>query len=503
MRLNLKKTLLYLILIFIIAAIGIVVLNSLAEKKIESFLSEKFPDKTLHYESLETKILFGEMQMTGISYSTQEIHASLGKLEIQNLGYWKLLMNDEVDVEKILVEQPKIILYEHQSDSSENKTRKIAKDFLIHTIEVRNASFLFLKENKDTIFSAEKYSLKINAISFNNKTISRKIPFDYGKYKGDVKNIYYDMDQYQIVRADYFLFSDEKFSLEEISLLPKYSRSEMRKIVPYEKDMYTLNIDSLAIDSPVFEYVMDHPVFSSPLVRIAGADFEIYRDKTVTDDVRTKKMYSQMLRDLKLKLAIEKVELSNIFLKYQERIKTDRPLGTVAFYDLSAEISNLTNQNLDDENFPTTKVNVRTKFMNTTDLQVNWEFKINDKGGRFTISGNAGNIPPEAINPFFVPGLHIKAEGNLDALYFNFGGNNIRAKGDIRIDYDDFTVTVLKKNGEEKNKFLSAIANIFVRKNPKNGTVTKNGVTAERDRTKSFWNYFWSCIKKGLLKSML
>lgn len=499
-----KKTFFFLFGTAFLVVAAVFVLDYLAERKINSFLASEMGPACLDYSSLDANVLFGNVEIHAVSYTAPGLKISLEKLKVSDFHYLDFLLNEKIVVEKILLDSPKITQYSMDSAQSTSKKKSLKKAVLVKKIRIENGSFASLRENgKDTLFRTQLFSAEIDSVTINSKTLSRKIPFAHGDYSVEAERIYFDMNQYHEVWAEYLLLSNKNISLEKLVLAPKYTRSKMRSIIPYEKDRFHLTIDSLNFETPIVEFMNENPVFESPLLRIDGVHFEIYRDKTVRDDPRIKKMYSKMLRDLEVKLAIKKTVLTNVYIKYQERLKPGRQLGTVDFHDLGAVILNLTNQNLEGDDFPKTTLDIHTKFMNTTDLRVHWLFDVSNEEDRFAISGSAGNIPPEAMNPFFVPAMHIKAKGNINAVYFNFGGNYTKALGDMRMDYGNFTVEVLKENGAEKNKFLSAIANVFVKKNPKNGTVTKEGIEVVRDRTKSFWNYFWSCIEAGLLKSVL
>lgn len=473
------------------------------EKKLAEFLSENFSDETLIYKKLDVNVLFGELEISEIYFFSRKQKISTQKLEVSGIRFWQLLMDGKVEVQNILIDKPQIAYFSRSLPDSMGKRKSTFKrNVEIHNLQIDKGHFVLLGKDENPIFSIARFDIEIDDIYLNDETLKRKIPFDYGKHFVKIENLFYDCDEFHSLQIAKFYFSNEKIRAKQLELLPKYSRSEFRKKISHERDNYNLKIDSLLFENPKFGFVGETPFFSSNLLRIEKAQLKIYRDKTLPDDSRYKELYSEKLREAKLKLDIKNVKISESFIQYQERIKFDRPLGTVAFYNMNAEISNLTNWEMERQNFPSTKIDVRTRFMNTTDLEVNWQFKVNDQTERFTISGNAGKIPPEAMNPFFVPALQIKAKGNLDALYFNFGGNNIHGNGDFRVNYSDFKIAVLKKNGD-KNKFLSAIANLFVKNEPENGIIVKKGISVERDQTKSFWNFFWSFIKKGLLKSIV
>ena len=56
---------------------------------------------------------------------------------------------------------------------------------------------------------------------------------------------------------------------------------------------------------------------------------------------------------------------------------------------------------------------------------------------------------------------------------------------------------------EKRNKIISAIANVFVKNKALNEKADQKNINYSRDKTKSFWNYFWNLIKNGALKAFL
>ncbi|AYO58694.1 hypothetical protein CO230_11540 [Chryseobacterium sp. 6424] len=68
--------------------------------------------------------------------------------------------------------------------------------------------------------------------------------------------------------------------------------------------------------------------------------------------------------------------------------------------------------------------------------------------------------------------------------------------------HKDLKVSILREDGE-KNKLLSAVANLIVRSD--SGTYPESVVVdpVERDKTKSFFNLFWKGIEQGLKKTLI
>ena len=212
-------------------------------------------------------------------------------------------------------------------------------------------------------------------------------------------------------------------------------------------------------------------------------------------------MYSEMLRNLNFGLDISALQIQSSKLVYEERAEGTKKIGKVLLENLNAKIEDINNTSKNDGGKLTT-ANISTNFMGTSQLNVNWQFDINNLNDTFNIKGEAKQVSADAMNMFFVPAVNVKAIGTLNELYFNYSGDKNDALGDMRIDYSTFKVEVLRKDGSSKNRLLSGIVNLFLDNNEKDGRVTKQNVSVTRDKTKSFWNYFWLCIRNGALQSL-
>jgi len=152
---------------------------------------------------------------------------------------------------------------------------------------------------------------------------------------------------------------------------------------------------------------------------------------------------------------------------------------------------------------PDVKIKIRCNFMESSRLDVDWRFNVLDKAENFNIRGRFFDFPAERLSDFTKPYLNATVKGSLDEVYFNFNGNDDRAKGDFAINYDDLKVKIFKKKDPgKKNKLLSAIANLFV-KNDTKDKVTGAEVSVERQKDRSFFNLLWKCLEEGLKKILL
>ena len=208
-----------------------------------------------------------------------------------------------------------------------------------------------------------------------------------------------------------------------------------------------------------------------------------------------------MLRILKFSLTLNTVFLNDAKISYTEKVKEDTQGGKLEFSGLNAEIKNLSNTYKD----TVTSINVNAIFMKDTPLTVVWDFDVNDTTDAFLYKAELGALPANAMNQFMEPNLNVRLKGIINKTYFTISGNDNSSQIDLKLQYDNFDVVVLKQNGKEENKFLSSLVNLFVSKDSKkDARLFRYGskTDVERDDTKSVFNYQWLNIKAGLLNAM-
>ena len=148
-------------------------------------------------------------------------------------------------------------------------------------------------------------------------------------------------------------------------------------------------------------------------------------------------------------------------------------------------------------------IKLKCNFMNASRLIVDWKFNVMDKSDGFNINGTLTNFDVERMSPFTKPYMNVSTKGHIDELHFNLIGNDQRDSGDLAVKYDNLKFIIFKKdNPKKKNKLLTFVANIFVKKDTKD-SVKETHVALERNPEKSFYNFIWSSIAQGLKKILV
>ncbi|MBW2962464.1 hypothetical protein [Mesonia aestuariivivens] len=495
-----KKTFIVIICFFVVLVVGYFVAQEITINKIENILASE-----IKFEEVELSLISCSASIIEPIFDKRGKFFSAKKVQISGINYWKLLWNGKVEINKAVVKNANARL--EKLSNGQNKSnpqspkKKFDKDILVNKVEL-DGSFVF-EQDSLRILKLEKFNIEIDSVGVTSKTLTNKIPFEYKKFNIQLSGISYRVSKLQELQVEKMLLQPNLIELNNLVYLPKFSRKDYVNVIPYEKDLMDLKLKNLKINNYSFDLNKSQNSFSSNFVELNDMNFSIYRDKSVKDDTRKKHLYSKMLRDMNLKLDIDSLAIKNMHLEYEELINKDREPGRIAFENLSMKAYNITNVDLDKANFPETKVNIETQFMGKSKLSVDWRFKVNNKRDLFTIKGSVFKIPESSINSFFVPAFGMRTLGEVEELYFNFKGDKDQARGELKIAYNDFKVEVLKKDSAQKNNFLSALVNVVVKKNSrKNGETITNPKNIERNKTKSFWNYFWTCLQAGLREAI-
>ncbi|MBT8318857.1 MAG: hypothetical protein KJP01_01860, partial [Gramella sp.] len=432
-------------------------------------------------------------------------------IQLNDIHLWDYIKNKDIIVGDLEISKPVVEFYDLKKkpeDSTKTEEKKNSGKFenkiLIKRVNVSKGSFqIFQKDSSEHRLLAQLSKLTLEQVSINSATLKETVPFEYELILLNVDSLFYNLNELQELSAGDLVIDNNKVTIKEFRIMPKYSKSGHQQAIDVEKDRYELFVDSIHLSHLDWSLQGDSLKIGNPYTSVDGLDLRIYRDKLQPDDNRVKPMYSQMIRDLPVLLQLDSIKISEAYLKYEEKIHEDREPGMMEFSNLNVNISNITNIDLGRKDFPKTIVRFDTDFMKTAPLNANWEFDISDRSDAFSISGQMGRLAAEHMNEFLKPAMNVEAKGEILDMYFNFYGNNTAASGDMRLEYKDFKVEVLQKDGRKKNKVVSALANLIVKNKALNDKANHKDISYTRDQTKSFWNYFWNLIKNGALKAFL
>ena len=491
-----------------VLALILVIANNILESKIKKGIEKNLDAANAVYEKVDVKLLDRSAEVINAAISIRGKMLEVDTIRLNDIEILEYLTNKNIIIGDLKISNPEVKIFKlpkKEKDTSSSKKQNSFKNKIrIKSVKVSGGSLkIFEKDSSTHRFYSKLRDISMEQVRIDSTSLKESVPFNYDLILLNIDSLFYDLNDLQKLYVGDLVIKNNDVKITDFQLKPKFSKSEHQQNIRKETDWYDLEIDSIGMQGLTWSLQNDSLKIGNSLTHIDQFDFVIYRDKLQPDDTSIKPLYSQMLREMPVLLQIDSISLTNGYLKYEEKIHADREPGTVDFSNMNFQISQISNVNLDRKDFPETRIRAQADFMETASLDVNWSFNIADTQDRFNINGELGRIAAEQINEFMKPAMNVQAHGEIEDLYFNFSGGPYSAKGDMRLEYKDFKIEVLQKDGKEKNKVVSALANLIVKNKAQNNKANHKDITVDRDRTKSFWNYLWNMIKNGALKAFI
>ncbi|MCK0144905.1 hypothetical protein MWU78_04500 [Arenibacter sp. F26102] len=492
----------------------ILILQFGVKKYIINFLDQKIPDHIhLVHGQIEVNLLTGFVQLQDITLELRdrdsgvklaELHMKAFNLE--GFGYFNYFFRNNIGAKNIKLLNPKIGYYSGIDSGKINfdlpQQAKTGKSFTLARLEIVDGELVDIQKETDTIkFMVEKLNLSVENLKTDKILIEKKIPFSYGAYTLSTGKIFVDLGPYEALTVRDASIKNEEVELNNVSLKSKYTKVTLSEILEKERDHIDLKMPVVKLSKMEYGFNADRFFLKTNSVHIQNPICEIYRDKLIQDDWVQKKLYSRKLREMPMDLDISEVIINKGHLSYAELVNVGTLPGELVFSDLEARLNNVSNTY---ENGETTMIEARALLMGNAPIQLQWNFDSSKENDAFYVSGMVKDFESESINQFLKSNLRTKAEGDINELYFTVSGDAISSRGDMKMKYRDFRFMVLKKDRLGVNKFLTFIGNMITNDGSKtDDRGYRYGVIyAERDTTKSFFNYLWNNVMDGILNTL-
>ena len=516
-----KKTLIGVVVILVLG-VGINYgLNIWVKVKLPKIITENndSPFK-ISYKNIDIDLWSGSAKVYEIAISPKNlpendtiklgIYANVKSIEIEHFKIWNVLFNNVIKAEQITVKDPNVLLYKNNENvinDSKNINSQIInpiqKIIIVPNIVLKNGTLniIYIKSKK-SILSARNINFAVNRIVITDETLKNKIPFSYEKFNFSTDSVFYQIDQFYHLQAVNLQTSNTNFKLKNWALVPEYSRSRFSQKLKTEKDMYNINGALLSINNMNFGYKDSLFFFNANSLILEKMSANIYRNKTINDDVTKKHLYNKLLRDIKFPLKVDTLAIKNSMLVYEEEVNAQRGPGKLTFNNFNLNATGI-QSGFEQKKVKDVVIDVQSQFMNESSLKVHWTFNVLDKTDRFHIKGTFFNFNLKALYPFTKDHMKVSFKGNLEKVLFNFKGNDKGSAGDFALEYRDLKVKFYKKKAPEKvNKFKTAVANLLIKNDSKEQT-KKVKIEIERDQDRSFYNLLWKSIAEGLKKILI
>ncbi len=467
------------------------------------------PDTVLYAQLLQQKLAPADI-----------FDVSVNSLVINGLNPQDFLAGKSVKLGTLFIDAPEIHVYHKKlsyqtinTDSAKTVYEQISKDvssIQLDTLLIRNIDFIYhnVSRNKQTKFN------KVNVI-FTDFLLDSASQYDKDRFlyakdcRINVKDYSFNSGDslYRFKAGEIDVQTNSRtMEIKELSLKPRVKRKEFYQQKKHEADIFDVSIKDITIGNVQWWSLLAEESFMANNALLKNGKIEIFRDKSIADDTSSKlgKYPHQLLMKVPFDLNIEKLDIKDLDVSYEEFNEKSQQSGKVFFTDISGTLTNITNTESQVQRNRFCTINANARFLGDAPIRVSFQFDLKSaKNGNFEVVAHMDHLNGEKLNSITEPLGLVKINSlNIKSLDASMKADNRKSVGTVKLIYDDLKVTALKEDGEDslkKRALFSFIANNFILKkeNVEGRSVRVAHVTRERVIDKSFFNLVWKTIFMG------
>jgi len=439
----------------------------------------------------------------------QEIR--IHKISLIGLNIPSILKRQNIIVDKIKIESPEIFMRKGSEEASEevNKketTKNQLPTFQVNQFIVEKGSFLLqdsLPANDSILWL--NFDAALTDIHLVNDTArSIKDNLSINDVQIDIQNLnqYLDGRNYQ-VSIDNCSFHKRQQQLEitNTKIIPLVSKYEIGRQNGSQTTWYNASAAKVLISGIELEHFIAQDTIAIHSIRFDKVNFEAFKDKRLPFPVKPDtKLFADLLLAPTIPYNCDSIIIRNSNIHYSERAEESQKSGFIDFNDLNAEILCLTNRSNFYDESPT--MHAEVKIMNNAKLKVDFKFPAPAKNVQTRVTGQVWPMPFHHLNSIVEPstGVHIES-GEIKRLMFDFSYSDNISTGNLILDYENLKIKVFDRSTKRNKDIKSLLANTLIvheKNKPEQKHYRSGKIYFERDKKKSFVNYWWKSVFSGI-----
>lgn len=441
------------------------------------------------------------------------------------IGLFKAITNKDININKILLKRAEFRLI-IGDNSKERKEVDTKKEFNIDSIYMKGIDGISIGKIEFLNCRFEIYDLiKDQSIIKNNDLRFELKDFYLKELDGDNDYFSLHLDHLEcellkeefivpggnyILTFDRFYFDlyDSTLEIDKLEYKPTYKdKYELAKKLKFTSEIYDISINKIRLSGFDSESIISDGVYIIDSVIIDGMNMDLLMDKRLPfNENKEPKLPHQALKQMRIPLYINKIEIKNSKLVYQEKYEGSDELMTAIMADLNVQFRFVTSVEDSISTKKSMTVNLQSNFMEKIPFTINFDFPLYNKADTFYFSGHLASAEMQEFNKAAFPAMGIKfINGNLKEINFSGSANAKYSNGEMTMLYSELEAEVVKKDPEkDKNKFLSWLANTVVHAfNPgKNNKLRTASMGFERVSYKGFGNFVWKTLQTGIVTTI-
>ncbi|MCW3116763.1 MAG: hypothetical protein JWM28_845 [Chitinophagaceae bacterium] len=292
-------------------------------------------------------------------------------------------------------------------------------------------------------------------------------------------------------------------SVDGLNYQPALSRDSLVAAYPYQVDYITARTGRMQLlDVDLAAYINDSILKAGRLV-IEQPIITAYRDATKPfRHGYLKSLPTVAIRKIPPFFSLDAIELNDATVTYLQVDKKTLKTGTIPVTHLTTSLSTIRNYDLKETD--SLELNAEGLLMDKIPVKLRVRESYDDSLAGFSLFLHISPAGLSILNPVLVPLVSAKLKsGWLDSLFMQVNADEYASIGEMKMNYRNLKIAVLKKGNENDKTLVTRLANFaantfFLRH--KNSKRT-GAVYFERNRERSFFNYLVKMTISGIANS--
>lgn len=502
--------------------------NALIDKPEISFVKSKVENNNVNKYTQKEPIKFEDVHIKQLDIRQPEFYERSGdkefyfKAEDYNLkGFiWNSKTTSSLDIKSSKLLNPYIALTD-VVDTTTTKPKELSVDslwkkiphlvnaMLIDQLKVegfnldRRVRNIQTKQTDDYKRLLTNTSLNVEQVDVN--IAERKFEFDEVEFGTSNFKLPLSNGFYTLSVGDFNLSAkQQKISLSNIHLKPKYDKILFTELEPQHKDWFNVEIggvDALGID---FHHLIHDSVLYLNKLQVDRVLLENFKNKNFSNEPKIAPLFSQILMRVPLKYKVDTVDVKDFSVYYEELIKGGKVPGALSFTRMNGRVNKFTNIFTPD--YQSFSLVADGLAFNTAPFTATWTMPIHPDSTRFILDANVKNFNLTELNQLILPmaPVYVKS-GQVQNLDFYTEADRFGGLSTMALAYDSLYVVITKGVDNKSPKtFVSRLVNTLVldkQNNPdKKFRIAQDSVV--RNPYKSNFNYFWQLMQPPMIESV-
>ncbi|RHJ93577.1 hypothetical protein [Parabacteroides bouchesdurhonensis] len=385
----------------------------------------------------------------------------------------------------------------------------IAEKIVLERFNVSDATLNYAFRGRGDSFHHQRLNTA-NLIVKGLLVDNRKCTFKLDDIRFSTNNLSFPLDNgYYTLHIGDINLADSALNMEHLHLAALYPKMKFAYLQPHHKDWFDVKIDSVSLLGINFSRYFEDNILRIKDVQVKNAVLQNFKNQKIAVPRHVIPMIYSGLQKAPVNLDIQKVEVKNLSVVYEELAKKGTVPGKLFFTDMNGVFSGFTNIISKPDQY--IRLDANGKLMGRGYFTAIWLLPVDSLNDRFLLNAHMTNFDLTALNELIEPLAFAEIKsGYLNEMTFSTEATSKGATIDMIFLYTDLRAALLKeKNGELVDKrFLSDLVNLVLKhdnpdkKKRKHNKPRLANVSIIRDPYHSTFNYLWQILRPALMESV-